>query len=162
MKTASVVATTVGLGAMVALAVVGNYHFIHGSTYGGPPVMPKLSWSLSETLINFDAVGNMPMIMARGNYPMFIAAWERRSEQDKALIEAARKIANESDDAQLKQGSAKLAMSMTREQVLSIMPPPETRVGPFASDAGPMVETFYWPGVVVYLSAGVVTKIERN
>jgi hypothetical protein len=68
-------------GAAVALGVwsAGSYHFVHGSNVSGVQVVPKPSFSLSETLINMDAVGNMPMIAARSQYPMFIAEMTSRS-----------------------------------------------------------------------------------
>lgn len=67
----------------VVLAVAANYHFVYGSEVDGITVESKPSLSLSETLINLDTLGGMPMIMARGQYPMYVTKLERRIEMQK-------------------------------------------------------------------------------
>ena len=67
----------VALGA-VALYVGGSFHFLHGSVTGFL-VLKKASFSLSETVVNTDRLGNMPAFLARAEYPMTIAAMSRRA-----------------------------------------------------------------------------------
>jgi hypothetical protein len=72
-----------GLAAgVVAVVVAGNFHFVNGSLLGGFKVMPKVSWSLSETFVNSDQVGNLPGFMARSQYPLFLAALERKQSEN--------------------------------------------------------------------------------
>lgn len=72
----------VGLAGLT-LVLAANYHFIDGSTVRGVQVESKPSLSLSETLINLDIVGNMPMIAARAQYPMYVAKLENRIADSK-------------------------------------------------------------------------------
>lgn len=67
--------------ASVFLFVIAKFHFVYGSEVEGIQVEPKPSLSLSETLINMDALGGMPMIAARAQYPMYVARMERLLEQ---------------------------------------------------------------------------------
>lgn len=65
---------------LIALvAFVGNYHFIYGSQVS-PQKLSKVSWSLSETIINVDEVGHLPLIVARSKYPLFLQALEHARE----------------------------------------------------------------------------------
>jgi len=57
----------------------GNYHFMHGSTVSAQK-LKKVSWSLSETFINVDEVGGLPMIVARARFPLFLQAIEAARE----------------------------------------------------------------------------------
>lgn len=57
----------------------GNYHFMYGSQWS-PQKLAKVSWSLSETVINVDEVAHLPLIVARARYPLFLQAWERAKE----------------------------------------------------------------------------------
>ena len=67
----------VAIGA-IALYVGGSFHFLHGSVTGFA-VLKKASFSLSETVVNTDRLGNMPAFLARAEYPMTIAAMSRRA-----------------------------------------------------------------------------------
>lgn len=58
------------------VAVVGNYHFIYGEDISLRKV-PKVSWSLSETLINADEVKATPLGLLRTRFPLFTQAAER-------------------------------------------------------------------------------------
>ncbi len=60
-----------------ALLLAANYHIVTGSTVSGVSLQKKMSMSLSETFVNLDSVGNMPMIVARAQYPMFVASMEQ-------------------------------------------------------------------------------------
>ena len=64
--------------ASLLLFVGGKYHIVYGSTVNGPKLEAKPSFSLSETFVNLDSVGNMPLIAARAQYPMYVAGVERR------------------------------------------------------------------------------------
>lgn len=69
-------------GAVAVVSLVAwsaNYHFIYGSDVSGIRVQKKLSPSLSETIVNLDAVGAMPMVVARAQYPLFIESLLRSS-----------------------------------------------------------------------------------
>lgn len=61
------------------VAYAGNYHFMYGSEWS-PQKLAKVSWSLSETVINVDEVAHLPLIVARARYPLFLQAWERARE----------------------------------------------------------------------------------
>lgn len=65
----------------VMLAVAANYHFVYGSEVEGITVEKKPSLSLSETLINMDTLGGMPMIAASATYPMYVSKLKHRLEQ---------------------------------------------------------------------------------
>lgn len=67
----------VAIGAIV-LYVSGSFHFLHGSATGFM-VLKKASFSLSETVVNTDRLGNMPAFLARAEYPMTIAAMSRKA-----------------------------------------------------------------------------------
>jgi len=70
--------TIAGLcAAVVTVAAASNFHIVRGSNNHLGTFIPKVSWSLSETLINLDEVGNLPAIAARSQYPLFMAALER-------------------------------------------------------------------------------------
>lgn len=59
-------------------AVAANYHIVYGSKVKGLTFESKPSLTFSETLVNLDIVGNMPMIAARAQYPMYVAHVEKR------------------------------------------------------------------------------------
>ncbi len=65
------------LGALLAGLVVfaGNYHFTYGA---GRPLekLPKVSWSLSETVVNLDEVQGLPAIVVAARYPLLLQALE--------------------------------------------------------------------------------------
>lgn len=75
MKKALIAVGVAATGAL--LLVAANYHIVTGSTVSGVSFQKKMSMSLSETFVNLDSVGNMPMIVARAQYPMFVASMER-------------------------------------------------------------------------------------
>lgn len=64
--------------ALGALLFAANYHIIYGSDVSGINLQKKLSPSLSETIVNLDAVGGMPMLVARSQYPLFTEALVRK------------------------------------------------------------------------------------
>ena len=74
-----VVAVSVVLGAVV-LFTASKYHLVYGSDISGIKIQKKLSPSLSETIVNFDAVGGMPMLVARAQYPLFTEALMRSAK----------------------------------------------------------------------------------
>lgn len=75
--------TKLGIAAAVALVLAaGNFHVVNGAMVDGITLMPKVSWSMSETFVNSDVVANMPGIMARAQYPLFLAAIEKRNTEN--------------------------------------------------------------------------------
>lgn len=74
-KGVALVAVITGVGLLTGAA---NFHFVYGSGVNGVKIERKPSLSLSETIINLDSVGNMPMIAARAQYPMYVAKLERQ------------------------------------------------------------------------------------
>jgi len=98
----------------VALAVaciggavlVGNYHVLTGDAVGGLKVIPKVSWSLSESFVNVDALGNMPAIFARAQYPLLMVA----------LAKMGRLAGSEKDLSDVR---SKVQIGMTESQVYS-------------------------------------------
>ena len=66
-------------GAVLALLVAvflgyaGNFHFVYGQNIVMRKV-DKVSWSLSEIVVNLDEVNNLPAFVARARYPLFIEA----------------------------------------------------------------------------------------
>jgi len=68
---------------MVVLAVLvgyaGKFHFIYGA-HVTLQKLPKVSWSLAETVVNVDEVGGLPMLVARAKYPLFLRAVELAKE----------------------------------------------------------------------------------
>jgi hypothetical protein len=65
-----------GCAAAILVGYCGNYHFVYGSKVPFQKVT-KVSWSLSEVLVNFDEVGGLPLIVARARYPLLLQALER-------------------------------------------------------------------------------------
>ncbi|MES2887298.1 MAG: hypothetical protein V4739_04725 [Pseudomonadota bacterium] len=66
-------------GALVlgSSAYLGNYHVLYGSgLHKSHVVLRKVSWSLSETFVNLDALSGQPAFMAHANFPLTIAAME--------------------------------------------------------------------------------------
>ncbi|ABX35853.1 hypothetical protein Daci_3215 [Delftia acidovorans SPH-1] len=87
MTKAWIVSGAVAVAALVLVAA--NYHIVTGSTVSGVTFQKKMSMSLSETFVNLDSVGNMPMIVARAQYPMFVASMERAiTATEDALVKA--------------------------------------------------------------------------
>lgn len=70
------------LGAVISLvailAGVAKYHVVTGSNVEFVKLIPKKSMTFSETFVNLDALGGMPEIVARSNYPMFMGALDDR------------------------------------------------------------------------------------
>lgn len=65
------------LAALGAVYVGLSYHIVTGSTVSGVSLQKKPSLTFSETFVNMDSVGNMPLIAARSQYPMFVSSMER-------------------------------------------------------------------------------------
>ena len=145
---------------VVGIYLAGGQHFVYGSTV---PIqmIKKLSWSLSETVINFDRVGNMPMIVARASYPMFLAAMEREESAVKRAIENN----NQPLPSNLFATGAmnKIKKNTSREDVIGILGEPDSRIGPFANDSGIFVETFFYNGAVsIIFYNSRVAAINKN
>lgn len=60
----------------VLLAYAGNFHFVYGNGVSMRKV-EKISWSLSETVINVDEVKGTPPLLLRAKFPLFTQAAER-------------------------------------------------------------------------------------
>jgi|GEM_PF-2673282 len=58
------------------LAFAGNFHFTYGA---GRPLerLPKVSWSLSETVVNLDEVQGLPAFAVALKYPLLVQALDR-------------------------------------------------------------------------------------
>lgn len=63
----------------VAVWYAGSYHFIHGSQVEFQK-LKKISWSLSETIINADEVAGTPLIVMRARYPLLLQSMEAAKE----------------------------------------------------------------------------------
>ena len=74
-------------GATALVTWAGNYHFLHGSQ-APSSMIAKVSWSLSETIINTDTALGIPPYEAMSRYPLLLQAFQRD-------IEAARKISRD-------------------------------------------------------------------
>lgn len=75
---------------LALLLFVGNFHVFTGSK--GPRVVPRVSFALSEFMVNEDALRSMPPLIVATRFPL--AALAVKADDDRQ-IEAARKIANE-------------------------------------------------------------------
>ena len=108
-------AVLVSVAVALSLTLAGKYHVLYGDAAHGMDVIPKISWSLSETFVNIDALGNMPMLFARAQYPLTVAALARRANE--RGLEKDLSVAR------------KLAQGMDMEQVARIMGAPASRDG---------------------------------
>jgi len=54
--------------------LLGNFHVVRGSAYGGPTLLPKSTFGFSETFINTDALTGLPYIAATTRYPLSVKA----------------------------------------------------------------------------------------
>ena len=72
------------LGALLYWA--GTVHIVYGSGFSLPTSMQKISWSLSETLVNADEVEALPGVVARIRYPLFTASLIHAERQDTERI----------------------------------------------------------------------------
>ncbi len=134
MKKVLIAASVVAAAALLLGAA--NYHIVTGSTVNGVSFQKKMSMSLSETFVNLDSVGNMPMIAARAQYPMFVATMERAVT---ALNEDPAKTCGQS-----------LQMGMTSEAVIRRCGRPTSTD---TSEAGD--QTMEW-------DTGLMVKTEKN
>lgn len=64
---------------VAAVAYAGSYHFIYGAGVNLYR-LKKISWSLSETVINKDELEHLPVIFVRMHYPLLMAAMEAAQE----------------------------------------------------------------------------------
>lgn len=57
----------------VFVAFAGNFHFTYGA---GRPLerLPKVSWSLSETVVNLDELEGLPAFVVAIKYPLLVQA----------------------------------------------------------------------------------------
>jgi hypothetical protein len=79
MQTQSIKLLTLFVAWLVLAGYCGNYHFVYGRGVTLQKIQ-KVSWSLSETIINVDEVQGMPAILARARYPIFLQSmdeWRR-------------------------------------------------------------------------------------
>lgn len=78
--------TTILLGSLT-IVLFGNLHIV-SSRDDGFQVVPKYSFSLSETFINLDALTGMPSVEARSRYPLAVKSLQEagllQSEEDRA------------------------------------------------------------------------------
>jgi hypothetical protein len=102
--------------AVISAVVAGNFHFVHGSKNPFGSIIPKVSWSLSETIVNFDAVGNMPGFMARGTYPLFMAAVEKMMADSSAPIFSPSRL-------------EKITLGMASVDVEAVLGKPDSSIG---------------------------------
>lgn len=58
------------------VAYAGNFHFLYGSGISVRKI-PKVSWSLSETVVNADEIKGTPLLLLRARFPLLIQAVER-------------------------------------------------------------------------------------
>jgi hypothetical protein len=141
------IALLVSVGVATAIAITaGNYHVVNGATWLGPTFLPKVSFSLSEVFVNFDAVGQMPMIMVRSEYPLFLLAMERQQDREALAAALARSSAparatvryriTESDLFRVRQGMTKAEVN----EILGALG--ERTVQDPDSRPGTVVETF--------------------
>lgn len=71
-----------GVASLIAFAAfAGSYHVVSGSTFGEPRLLPRVSFSFAEFFVNSDAVGRMPAIAARAQYPLFLLALEQEASR---------------------------------------------------------------------------------
>lgn len=77
----------VGVGVVIGL---GNFHVVHGSTYTGGLLVPRLSFGYSELVINTDVILNMPVISAKSQYPLSVAALQKRGYLESDEVRMAR------------------------------------------------------------------------
>jgi hypothetical protein len=56
---------------MILIAAYGKIHIIYGSKIE-TMILPKESFSLSETFVNFDVLCQMPLFVAKIKYPLTI------------------------------------------------------------------------------------------
>lgn len=66
-------AAVLGVLVLVLLAYGGRFHFVYGSRATTTKI-PKVSWSLSETIINADEVAALPLYEQVRRYPLFFQA----------------------------------------------------------------------------------------
>lgn len=134
MKKALIATGAIAVAALVLVAA--NYHIVTGSTVSGVTFQKKMSMSLSETFVNLDSVGNMPMIVARAQYPMFVASMER-------AITA-------TEDALVKACGKDIQVGMTRDAVIRRCGRPANTE---SSETG--AQTMEW-------TSGLMVKTENN
>lgn len=82
-----------GIAAALLLAMllfVGNFHVFTGSS--GISIVPRVTFSVSEFVVNEDALLQMPPLVVATKYPLAAMAWRAHAARD---IDAARKISNQ-------------------------------------------------------------------
>jgi hypothetical protein len=130
--------------------VAMNYHFVTGSKVSGVRILPKLSWPLSETLINEDAVMNMPMIAVRAQYPLYMAQ----------LANSARDAKREPDLSAERVGSLKPGMKTY--QAYDLLGKPQKRVTAGQTDLLIYEAPLAGNSVTIEVSNdGYILKVER-
>ena len=140
MKKALIATGAIAVAALVLVAA--NYHIVTGSTVSGVTFQKKMSMSLSETFVNLDSVGNMPMIVARAQYPMFVASMERGvAAVQKAIVKSC----------------SDLAPGMYRSEALDLCGKPGHVDSVAAGE-----EIMHWDnGLMVKVQSGRITFVSR-
>jgi hypothetical protein len=59
------------------IAWAGGSHFVYGSPINGVERYEKVSWSISETVINADELNGTPVRLLHERYPLFMQAAKR-------------------------------------------------------------------------------------
>jgi hypothetical protein len=65
------------VSAVAFTAWAGKYHFVYGTPISGLARFEKISWSLSETLLNADEMNGTPKALLHARYPLFMQAAKR-------------------------------------------------------------------------------------
>lgn len=101
-------------GTFLVCFFYGEFHFVHGSTYTGKSIIPKVSFSFSETFVNTDQILNVPVIAAKSNWPLAVAALQREGflESD---IDRERRIKSEFE-AEVKKNQAAAEAEFKKSQ----------------------------------------------
>ena len=69
--------TILSISLFVIFIIYGKIQIIYGSGIS-TMIIPKKSFSLSETFVNFDILSELPSIIARMKYPLTIIALQER------------------------------------------------------------------------------------
>jgi len=72
---------------MAVALFAGNYHIITGKN--GPRIVPRVTFSLSEFIVNEDALQAMPDVIRAMQYPLTVMALRAEYE---ALLKEAREL----------------------------------------------------------------------
>lgn len=65
------------IAGFILFVVFGSFHFIHGSTYNGKPIVQKMSFGFAETFINTDRIFGLPRITVQQRHPLAYKVLQR-------------------------------------------------------------------------------------